>query len=138
MGHVGLLPQSVNTLGGYNARGRDAEEADRILQGAQAVAAAGAFSMVIEGTLEPLARRITEAVPVPTIGIGASVGCDGQVLVTEDMLGMTGTRTATVRAPLCRPRPRHRQCRRGLYGRRSRAPLPRAGTCLHAEIRGLT
>jgi 3-methyl-2-oxobutanoate hydroxymethyltransferase len=93
MGHVGLLPQSVNVLGGYNARGRSPEEAERILAAAKAMAEAGAFSLVIEGTVEPLARRITEEVAVPTIGIGASVDCDGQVLVVDDLLGLTGAGT---------------------------------------------
>lgn len=93
MGHVGLLPQSVNMLGGYNARGRSPEEAERILAAAKAMVEAGAFSLVIEGTVEPLARRITEEVAVPTIGIGASVDCDGQVLVVDDLLGLTGAGT---------------------------------------------
>jgi 3-methyl-2-oxobutanoate hydroxymethyltransferase len=90
MGHVGLVPQSVHVLGGYKARGRDPEEAERILEGAKAIAEAGAFSIVIEGTIDPVSRRITEAVPVPTIGIGASAGCDGQVLVIDDVLGLSG------------------------------------------------
>jgi 3-methyl-2-oxobutanoate hydroxymethyltransferase len=88
MAHVGLTPQAVNALGGYGARGRDAAEHDRILADARAVAEAGAFAMVVEGVLEPLADAITAAVPVPVIGIGASARCDGQVLVTEDMLGL--------------------------------------------------
>lgn len=92
MGHVGLVPQSVHALGGYGARGRDAAEAEAILNDARAVEAAGAFAVVVEGVVEPLARRITEAIPVPTIGIGASAACDGQVLVTEDMLGLSGAR----------------------------------------------
>ena len=90
MGHVGLVPQSVNVLGGYKARGRDPKEAERILEGAMAIAEAGAFSIVIEGTIDPVSRAITAAVPVPTIGIGASAGCDGQVLVIDDVLGMMG------------------------------------------------
>jgi 3-methyl-2-oxobutanoate hydroxymethyltransferase len=90
MGHVGLVPQSVHVLGGYKARGRDPEEAERILEGAKAIAEAGAFSIVIEGTIDPVSRRITAAVPVPTIGIGASAGCDGQVLVIDDVLGLSG------------------------------------------------
>jgi 3-methyl-2-oxobutanoate hydroxymethyltransferase len=90
MGHVGLVPQSVNVLGGYKARGRDPKEAERIIEGAAAIAEAGAFSIVIEGTIDPVSRAITEAVPVPTIGIGASAGCDGQVLVIDDVLGMMG------------------------------------------------
>ncbi len=88
LGHVGLLPQSVNMLGGFRVRGRTKVEAARILADAKAVAAAGAFAMVVEGVVEPLARRITKAVPVPTIGIGASPVCDGQILVTEDMAGL--------------------------------------------------
>ncbi|MGE4221042.1 MAG: 3-methyl-2-oxobutanoate hydroxymethyltransferase, partial [Alphaproteobacteria bacterium] len=88
MGHVGLMPQSVNTHGGYGARGKQEQEQRRILDDAVAVAAAGAFAIVVEGTVEPLARDITAAVPVPTIGIGASPECDGQVLVIDDMVGM--------------------------------------------------
>jgi 3-methyl-2-oxobutanoate hydroxymethyltransferase len=88
MGHVGLTPQSVNTLGGYRAVGRADQAAERIAADARAIADAGAFSIVIEGTVEPLARRITAEVSVPTIGIGASAACDGQVLVVDDMLGL--------------------------------------------------
>jgi 3-methyl-2-oxobutanoate hydroxymethyltransferase len=89
-GHVGLQPQSVHSYGGYGARGKVEEEADRIVADARAVADAGAFAMVVEGVIEPLARRITEAVPVPTIGIGASAACDGQILVCDDLLGLFG------------------------------------------------
>jgi len=88
IGHVGLTPQAVNQLGGYGARGRSEAEAARILADAKAVADAGAFCIVIEGVLESLADELTKAVAVPTIGIGASARCDGQVLVTEDMLGL--------------------------------------------------
>ncbi|OHC74178.1 MAG: 3-methyl-2-oxobutanoate hydroxymethyltransferase [Rhodospirillales bacterium RIFCSPLOWO2_12_FULL_58_28] len=88
MGHVGLLPQSVNIIGGYRPRGRDKKEAAAILADAEAVADAGAFAMVIEGTMEPLARKITRTVAIPTIGIGASPACDGQILVTEDLVGL--------------------------------------------------
>jgi 3-methyl-2-oxobutanoate hydroxymethyltransferase len=88
MGHVGLTPQAVNLLGGYGARGRSREEAAKIVGDAQAVAAAGAFSVVIEGVVEPIAIEITRTVACPTIGIGASAQCDGQVLVAEDMLGL--------------------------------------------------
>jgi len=95
MGHVGLLPQSVNTAGGYGPRGRDEREARRLIDDAKVVAEAGAFSMVIEGTIEPVAREMTAAVSVPTIDIGASPACDGQVLVTEDMLGLFGEYTPT-------------------------------------------
>lgn len=88
MGHVGLTPQSVNALGGYGARGRTQEEAARIIDDAQAIARAGAFAIVVEGVVEPIAVEITRTVDVPIIGIGASAQCDGQVLVAEDMLGM--------------------------------------------------
>jgi 3-methyl-2-oxobutanoate hydroxymethyltransferase len=75
-------------LGGYNARGRSAAEADKIVADAKALADAGVFAIVVEGVVEPIAVTVTEAVACPTIGIGASARCDGQVLVTEDMLGM--------------------------------------------------
>jgi len=88
MGHVGLTPQAVNVLGGYGARGRSDAEADKIVSDARALDDAGAFAIVIEGVVEPIAIAATQAVSVPTIGIGASARCDGQVLVTEDMLGM--------------------------------------------------
>ena len=88
LGHVGLLPQSVNTAGGFRSLGRGEKEAAAIVEDAKAVADAGAFAMVIEGTVEPLARQITSIVPVPTIGIGASPACDGQILVTEDLTGL--------------------------------------------------
>lgn len=87
MGHVGLTPQAVNQLGGYGARGRSPEEAEKIVADAVAVAEAGAFAVVIEGVVEPIAIDITRRISVPTIGIGASAQCDGQVLVAEDMLG---------------------------------------------------
>ncbi|WP_374389850.1 3-methyl-2-oxobutanoate hydroxymethyltransferase [Sandaracinobacter sp.] len=88
VGHVGLTPQAVNALGGYGARGRSGAEAAKIEGDARAVAAAGAFALVVEGVVEPVARAITAAVACPTIGIGASPDCDGQVLVVDDMLGM--------------------------------------------------
>ncbi len=88
MAHVGLTPQAINILGGYGVRGKSEEEAASIVEDAAAVADAGAFAMVIEGVLEPIAIEITAKVACPTIGIGASALCDGQVLVTEDMLGL--------------------------------------------------
>lgn len=88
LAHVGLLPQSVNTAGGFRSHGKEDAEAERILADAVAVAEAGAFASVVEGTVEPLARRITEAIDIPTIGIGASPACDGQILVTEDLVGL--------------------------------------------------
>ncbi len=87
-GHVGLTPQAINVLGGYGPRGRDEAEAAKILADARAIADAGCFAMVIEGVLPALADAITAAVSCPTIGIGASPHCDGQVLVTEDLLGL--------------------------------------------------
>jgi 3-methyl-2-oxobutanoate hydroxymethyltransferase len=88
MAHVGLTPQAVNVLGGYNARGRSQQEHDKIVADGQAVQKAGAFAVVIEGVIEPIAIALTQSLDIPTIGIGASAQCDGQVLVTEDMLGM--------------------------------------------------
>jgi 3-methyl-2-oxobutanoate hydroxymethyltransferase len=88
LAHVGLLPQSVNTAGGFRSHGKEDDEASSILADAIAVAEAGAFASVVEGTVEPLARSITETIAIPTIGIGASPACDGQILVTEDLVGL--------------------------------------------------
>jgi 3-methyl-2-oxobutanoate hydroxymethyltransferase len=88
IGHVGLTPQAVNILGGYGARGKSAAEADHILEDAHAVATAGAFCLVVEGVMEEIATKIASSVEIPVIGIGASAQCDGQVLVTDDMLGL--------------------------------------------------
>lgn len=88
MAHIGLMPQQVNTMGGFKSQGRGDDAAAKVLADAKAVAQAGAFSVVVEGTVEAVARRITTEIDIPTIGIGASVACDGQVLVTEDILGM--------------------------------------------------
>ncbi|MBI4184637.1 MAG: 3-methyl-2-oxobutanoate hydroxymethyltransferase [Proteobacteria bacterium] len=87
LGHVGLKPQSVQATG-YRARGGASAEAQAILADGRAVAEAGAFAVVVEGTVEPVARRLTEELAIPTIGIGASPACDGQILVTEDILGL--------------------------------------------------
>ena len=87
MAHIGLTPQAVNTLGGYKVVGRDGE-ADRVMADALAVQAAGAFAVVLEKVPVNLAARITKTLDIPTIGIGAGVDCDGQVLVVDDMLGM--------------------------------------------------
>jgi 3-methyl-2-oxobutanoate hydroxymethyltransferase len=87
MAHVGLLPQQVHQTGGYRVQGRGAD-AERVFADAKAVAEAGAFAVVLEKVAEPVARGITEAVTIPTIGIGASVACDGQILVVDDMLGL--------------------------------------------------
>ncbi len=88
VGHIGLQPQSVNIMGGYKAQGRDEDGARKIMDDAKAVANAGAFAIVIEGVAETLGTEITKTVSCPTIGIGASVHCDGQILVAEDMLGI--------------------------------------------------
>src|SRR5436190_40332 len=88
IGHVGLTPQAVNVLGGYGARGKSRDEAKKILADAKAVAEAGAFLIVVEGVMEAIATEVARAVAPPVIGIGASAECDGQVLVTEDMLGL--------------------------------------------------
>ena len=89
MGHVGLTPQAINTLGSFKALGRDEASAALILDDARAIADAGAFSIVLEAMSEPLAKQITQEVAAPTIGIGGSVACDGQILVLEDMLGLS-------------------------------------------------
>jgi len=89
MAHIGLTPQSVNVLGGFKTQGRTKDQWELIETDARAVAEAGAFSVVLEAMAEPLAARITATVPIPTIGIGASAECDGQILVMEDMLGLS-------------------------------------------------
>lgn len=89
MAHIGLTPQAINTLGGFRARGRTEEEWAVLEEDARAVTDAGAFAVVLEAIAEPLAARITRAVAIPTIGIGASAACDGQILVMEDMLGLS-------------------------------------------------
>jgi 3-methyl-2-oxobutanoate hydroxymethyltransferase len=87
-GHIGLMPQQVNTSGGYRSKGHSEAEQEKIRRDAKAIDEAGAFAMVIEGTVEPLAREITSTVSGATIGIGASPACDGQILVSDDMLGL--------------------------------------------------
>jgi 3-methyl-2-oxobutanoate hydroxymethyltransferase len=89
MAHVGLTPQSINALGGFRAQGRDPADWGPFEEDARAVAQAGAFSVVLEAMAEPLAARLTKDIDIPTIGIGASATCDGQVLVLEDMLGLS-------------------------------------------------
>jgi 3-methyl-2-oxobutanoate hydroxymethyltransferase len=88
MGHVGLTPQSIHTLGGFHVQGKSPEAADRVLRDAHAVEAAGAFSVVLESMPRELGQRITEELRIPTIGIGAGPDCDGQVLVFHDLLGL--------------------------------------------------
>lgn len=88
VGHVGLTPQAVNVLGGHRVQGRDDAAANKVLSDAKAIAEAGAFAVVVEGVVEPIGKAVTDAIACPTIGIGASAACDGQVLVAEDMLGL--------------------------------------------------
>ncbi len=88
MGHIGMTPQSVNAFGGFKVQGKDIEAARKIIEDAKAVEAAGAFAVVLECVPARLAEYITEILTIPTIGIGAGAGCDGQVLVYQDMLGM--------------------------------------------------
>ena len=90
MGHIGLTPQSVHQLGGFKVQGRTAEAASRLLADAEALEAAGAFSLVLEGMPAPLAERVTGRLRIPTIGIGAGPHCDGQVQVIHDLLGLFG------------------------------------------------
>lgn len=89
MAHIGLTPQAINVIGGFKAQGRSESEWDALEEDARLVAEAGAFAVVLEAIAAPLAERITAAIPIPTIGIGASASCDGQILVMEDMLGIT-------------------------------------------------
>ncbi len=88
MGHLGLTPQSIHQLGGYGLRAKEEAEAKKLLRDAKLLAEAGCFALVMEKIPAALAQRVTEAIPIPTIGIGAGAGCDGQVLVVHDMLGM--------------------------------------------------
>lgn len=88
MGHIGLQPQSVEKEGGYRIKGRTDESEKQLMADAKAVEEAGAFSMVLEGTLEDVSERVVAATKIPVIGIGASASCDGQILVTDDMIGL--------------------------------------------------
>ena len=88
MAHTGLTPQSSHVMGGFKTQGRDKDSWESHIEDAKAVSDAGAFAVVLEGMVEPLAVKITNSVPIPTIGIGASAACDGQILVLEDMLGL--------------------------------------------------
>jgi 3-methyl-2-oxobutanoate hydroxymethyltransferase len=129
------MPQSVNTAGGFKVQGRGQQQADRVSVDATAIADAGAFSLVIEGTVEPVARAITEAIPVPTIGIGASPMCDGQILVTDDLLGLFTQFKPRFRPALCRVGAADRGSCGGLCGGRAGAALPRPGTLFWDEVR---
>jgi 3-methyl-2-oxobutanoate hydroxymethyltransferase len=89
MAHIGLTPQTINVMGGFKAQGREEREWPALIEDARVVAEAGAFAVVLEAVAAPLAERITAAIAIPTIGIGAGAGCDGQILVMEDMLGLS-------------------------------------------------
>ena len=132
MAHVGLTPQSINTLGSFRAQGREEADWAPIEADAKAVAEAGAFSVVIEAVAEPLARKITRTFSIPTIGIGASPACDGQVLVLEDMLGLSPWVPKFVKR-YRRSRARHRGRDQGLCRRGALARLSGAGSCLRDE-----
>jgi 3-methyl-2-oxobutanoate hydroxymethyltransferase len=93
MGHIGLLPQSVHAMGGYKVQGRTADQVVRLVRDALSLEQAGAFSIVLEGMPPSAAKAVTEAVAIPTIGIGAGPHCDGQVLVLYDLLGLSGPDT---------------------------------------------
>jgi len=97
MGHIGLTPQSSHVLGGFKTQGRDEASFAKIEHDATSLQQAGAFSLVIEGVVEPLALKITQNINIPTIGIGASSACDGQILVMEDMLGLSNRSPKFVR-----------------------------------------
>ena len=135
MGHIGLTPQSINTIGSFRAQGREENDWGPIEDDARAVSDAGAFSVVIEAVAEPLARKITADVPIPTIGIGGSVACDGQILVLEDMLGLSPRVPKFVRrygdlGPSIAGRGR------GLCGGCARPRLPGPGKRLSDENKG--
>ena len=100
MGHLGLTPQSVHAMGGYQVQARDTAAAEALMNDAKALSAAGCFAMVLEGVPDVVAARVTAEVDVPTIGIGAGAGCDGQVLVFHDLLGLREGAAAEVRAPV--------------------------------------
>ena len=129
MGHVGLTPQAINTIGSFRAQGRDEGDWAPIEADARAVADAGAFAVVLEAIAEPLGRRITAQVAIPTIGIGASVACDGQILVLEDMLGSVAA-GAEIRQTLRRTRPLDRTGDQKLCRGGPRPDVSRAGTRL--------
>jgi 3-methyl-2-oxobutanoate hydroxymethyltransferase len=97
MGHIGLTPQSVNAFGGFKVQARDDEAAQLLVEGAEALVAAGAFAVVVEGVPEKVGAAVTDALDVPTIGIGAGPACDGQVLVLHDLLGVTDRTAKFVR-----------------------------------------
>ena len=139
MGHVGLTPQSVHAMGGFKVQGQAARRGRALVDDARALEEAGCFAIVLEGVPDVVARMVTDAVSVPTIGIGAGPYCDGQVLVFYDLLGIED-RIAEVRAPLRRAQGRCRRrrapspptCARRFPPRRELSPVGRGGRCLGA------
>ena len=136
MAHVGLTPQAVNALGGFRAQGRDRADWAPIVADARAVAEAGAFSVVVEAVAEPLAAEITREIAIPTIGIGASAACDGQVLVLEDMLGLSPWVPKFVKR-YTDARPLDRGGGVGLCGRGAQPRFPGGRACLPVEGRAV-
>ena len=133
VGHVGLTPQSVHALGGFKVQGRGADGAEKVLADAVALEQAGAFAIVLEAIPPDLAAQVTALVSIPTIGIGAGAGCDGQVLVCTDLLGLVARSSAEVRQALRQPR---RRRGRGVQRVRERGPrghVPGRGPDLQAE-----
>ena len=124
MGHVGLTPQSATMLGGFKAQGRTAAKAQRLYEDAHALQAAGAFALVLEAVPAPVAARITEALAIPTIGIGAGVDCDGQVLVWHDLLGLYAGRPPRFVKQYADLATEIERARLRVRRRRPRAPLP--------------
>ena len=123
MSHIGMTPQAVNMIGSFKPRGRFRSEWAAFEEDARAVAEAGAFAVVLEALAELLAARITKQISIPTIGIGASAECDGQILVLEDMLGLEPTR-AEIRQGIRADRRGHRDRGKGLRERGSRPRVP--------------
>ena len=141
MGHLGLTPQSVHAMGGYKVQAKEAAAADALVHDAKAIAAAGCFAIVLEGVPDVVAARVTDEVDVPTIGIGAGAGCDGQVLVFHDLLGLGWARCPSSsaatptwpRSPWRRSRPGPPTCARG-----PSRPTPRPTTCPPSRAPGGT
>ena len=136
MGHVGLTPQSATMLGGFKAQGRTAEKAERLYEDALALEAAGCFAIVLEAVPAPVAARVTEALQVPTIGIGAGADCDGQVLVWHDLLGLYEGKAPRFVKRYADLAGEAQEGARGLRRRRARGPLPRGAAHLRDPGRG--
>ena len=136
MGHIGLTPQSATMLGGFKAQGTTAEKARALLEEALALEAAGCFSLVLEAVPAPVAERVTEALAIPTIGIGSGAACDGQVLVLHDLLGLYGGFSAAVHEALRRDRRGDPRRARALRRRRALRRVPDRGAHVRHAGRG--